>query len=120
MAEEKYDARADAELSRRITAELAYIRGLTDAMRAAPGKADVAVFLDRIARVVTALEAVQGETAEWDAYAHAEVETWPKEALSKGVVVAGVALSRDINKKIASALRIEAPAAAEAQTAGRS
>jgi hypothetical protein len=45
MAEETDDARAAAELSRRITAEPGYIHGLIDAIREAPGKVDVAVFL---------------------------------------------------------------------------
>jgi hypothetical protein len=116
MTEEKDDAHADAELSRRITAELGYIHGLIDAIRAAPGKVDVAVFLNRIERVVAALEAVQGKTADWDAYAHGNGE-WPEDGLAKGVVVAGVAVTRGITRQIASALRIEAPGAAESQTA---
>jgi hypothetical protein len=37
-----------------------------------------------------------------------------------GVVVGGLAITRSITKQIASALRIEDPAAAEAQTDGRS
>jgi hypothetical protein len=114
------DTRADAELSRRITAELGYIHGLADAIREAPGKADVAVFLDRIERVVTALEAVQGATADWGAYAHAKPGEIPENDLGMGVVVGGLAITRSITKQIASALRIEDPAAAEAQTDGRS
>jgi hypothetical protein len=80
----------------------------------------VAVFLNRIERVVTALEAVQGATTVWGGYANAKPEEWPKEDLTRGVVLAGVAVTREITEKIASALRIEDPAAAEIQTARRS
>ena len=61
-----YRARIDAELGYRIAAELGYIHGLIDTIRTAPGKVDVTVFLDRIERVVTALEAVREHMAPWE------------------------------------------------------
>jgi hypothetical protein len=69
---------------------------------------------------VTALEAVQGATADGGGYAHAKPEEWPKEDLPKGVALASVVFTRSITEKIASALRIEDPAAAKSQTARRS
>jgi hypothetical protein len=119
MAEDRADIATDAEViarRNRITAELSYIRGLIDALRTAPGEVDVTMFLGRIERVVTALEAVMSTTQAWQGpWEQMQERRGPWEQQEKvardlvtGVALAGRAFGDGITEDIASALLGEA------------